>query len=175
MIAIAKKQRVQDFFFHRITQSFSLLVLVDLLGIIVSLFINAWPTFAKFGARFISQSDTEVVLNADHYWGEACQHRFNGMWAFAIYDQDQKTLFASRDRFGVKPFYYSQIENRFAFASEQKALLTLPWVPFQVNQEAVFDYFLFSQIEYQAAGFFDGITELPAGHCLTFSLNNRNI
>jgi len=128
----------------------------------------------QLGARFISQSDTEVVLNAYHYWGEACQYRFNGMWAFAIYDQVQKTLFASRDRFGVKPFYYSQIENRFAFASEQKALLTLPWVPFQVNQEAVFDYFLFSQIEYQATGFFEGILELPAGHCLKYSLNNRN-
>ena len=129
----------------------------------------------NLGARFISQSDTEVVLNAYHYWGEACQHRFNGMWAFAIYDQDQKTLFASRDRFGVKPFYYSQFENRFAFASEQKALLTLPWVPFQVNQDAVFDYFLFSQIEYQAAGFFEGILELPAGHSLIYSLNNRNV
>jgi asparagine synthase (glutamine-hydrolysing) len=138
-------------------------------------YIELREELQKLGARFISQSDTEVVLNAYHYWGEACQHRFNGMWAFAIYDQDQKTLFASRDRFGVKPFYYSKIENRFAFASEQKALLSLPWVPFQVNQEAVFDYFLFSQIEYQAAGFFDGILELPAGHSLTFSINNRNV
>ena len=138
-------------------------------------YIELREELQKLGAQFISQSDTEVVLNAYHYWGEACQHRFNGMWAFAIYDQEQKTLFASRDRFGVKPFYYSQIENRFAFASEQKALLTLPWVDFQVNQDAVFDYFLFSQIEYQAAGFFEGIIELPAGHSLTSLLNNRNV
>lgn len=138
-------------------------------------YIELREELQNLGARFISQSDTEVVLNAYQIWGEACQHRFNGMWAFAIYDQHQKALFASRDRFGVKPFYYSQIENRFAFASEQKALLTLPWVPFRVNQEAVFDYFLFSQIEYQADGFFEGILELPAGHCLTYSLKNRNV
>jgi phosphate transport system permease protein len=61
MIAIAKKQRVQDFFFHRITQSFSLLVLVALLGIIVSLFINAWPTFAKFGAHFLWYVEWDII------------------------------------------------------------------------------------------------------------------
>ncbi len=61
MVAIAKKQRVQDFFFHRITQSFSLLVLVALMGIIVSLFINAWPTFAKFGAHFLWYVEWDII------------------------------------------------------------------------------------------------------------------
>jgi asparagine synthase (glutamine-hydrolysing) len=136
-------------------------------------YIELREELQNLGARFISKSDTEVVLNAYQIWGEACQHRFNGMWAFAIYDQDQKTLFASRDRFGVKPLYYAQTGNRFAFASEQKSLLTLPWMLFQVNQEAVFDYFLFSQIEYQAEGFFKGILELPAGYSLTFSLESK--
>ena len=61
MVAIAKKQRVQDFFFHRITQSFSLLVLVALMGIIISLFINAWPTFAKFGAHFLWYVEWDII------------------------------------------------------------------------------------------------------------------
>ena len=122
------------------------------------------------GAVFITQSDTEVILHAWQIWGEACLHRFNGMWAFSIYDTHTQTLFASRDRFGVKPFYYTQSGKRLAFASEQKALLSLPWLPFQVNPDAVFDYFVFGQIEFQPQGFLEGILELPAGQALTFSL-----
>ena len=61
MIATAKKQRVQDFFFHRVTQAFSLLVLVALLGIIVSLFVNAWPTFQKFGLHFLTHIEWDIV------------------------------------------------------------------------------------------------------------------
>ena len=61
MIATAKKQRVQDFFFHRVTQAFSLLVLAALLGIIISLFVNAWPTFQKFGFQFIWRIEWDII------------------------------------------------------------------------------------------------------------------
>ena len=70
------------------------------------------------GHSFRSETDTEVILAAYREWGEACVRRFNGMWAFALWDAAERTLFCSRDRLGVKPFYYRHDGNRFAFASE---------------------------------------------------------
>ncbi|HEY2629832.1 MAG TPA: asparagine synthetase B, partial [Usitatibacter sp.] len=75
------------------------------------------------GVRFRGQSDSEVLLAAYVQWGEAGVSRFNGMWAFAIWDQERKRLFASRDRFGKKPFYYHARGPGMLFASEVKALL----------------------------------------------------
>jgi asparagine synthase (glutamine-hydrolysing) len=80
------------------------------------------------GHRFISDSDSEVILAAYAQWGPDCQLRFNGMWAFAIWDAHEHRLFLSRDRFGVKPLHYSDHGGAFVFASELKAFLTLPWV-----------------------------------------------
>jgi asparagine synthase (glutamine-hydrolysing) len=72
--------------------------------------------------QFKTTGDSEVLLAAYAHWGPECQHRFNGMWAFAIYDCETKSLFASRDRYGQKPFYYTLKNGRFAFASETQAL-----------------------------------------------------
>ena len=69
------------------------------------------------GVQFKSGTDAEVVLKAYIQWGESCVDRFNGMWAFAIYNVEQRTLFASRDRFGVKPFYYYFSPTHFIFSS----------------------------------------------------------
>src|SRR5262249_10281467 len=77
------------------------------------------------GHRFHTESDTEVILAAYAEWGEACQLRFNGMWAFGIWDCIANHLFLARDRFGVKPLYYSNTGRQFAFASEMKAFLSL--------------------------------------------------
>ncbi len=74
------------------------------------------------GYTFVSDTDTEVVLYSYHLWGAACVERFNGMWAFCIYDKDKHTLFLSRDRFGIKPLYYYFDGRRFIFASELKAI-----------------------------------------------------
>ena len=73
------------------------------------------------GVVFRSNSDAEVVLKAYVFWGKECLDKFNGMWAFSIYDVKKQEVFASRDRFGVKPFYYALNEENFAFSSEQKA------------------------------------------------------
>src|SRR5438093_9800185 len=75
------------------------------------------------GHQFRSNTDTEVIIHAYAEWGTNCLHRFNGMWAFAIWDRLKRKLFCSRDRFGVKPFYYFFDGNTFGFASEIKALL----------------------------------------------------
>ena len=78
----------------------------------------------KHKYHFISESDTEVVLYAYKEWGAACLQRLNGMWAFVIYDRQEKKIFGARDRFGVKPFYYHHGKEFFAFASEIKAILS---------------------------------------------------
>jgi asparagine synthase (glutamine-hydrolysing) len=77
------------------------------------------------GHSFRSSSDTEVVLAAYRQWGTECVTRFNGMWAFALWDEKNRTLFCSRDRFGVKPFYYLEEAGRFIFGSEIKAILAV--------------------------------------------------
>src|SRR5262245_48997331 len=77
----------------------------------------------RSGYRFKGRSDTEVLLAAYRHWGEACLQRLRGMFAFAIWDENEHCLFAARDRLGIKPFHYWYDGQRFAFASELKALL----------------------------------------------------
>src|SRR5690606_37049697 len=77
------------------------------------------------GIEFRTRTDTEVLLNAYIFWGEDCQHRFNGMWSFIIYDRKDKSIFASRDRFGIKPLYYTHNKDFFAFCSEIPPLFSL--------------------------------------------------
>ncbi|GAA4457311.1 hypothetical protein GCM10023189_27800 [Nibrella saemangeumensis] len=81
---------------------------------------------AGAGYSFQSQSDTEVIMAAYDYWGTDCLNRFNGMWAFAIYDQERRELFMSRDRMGIKPLYYYHHNGTFIFASEIKSILAHP-------------------------------------------------
>ncbi len=129
----------------------------------------------SLGHHFVSNSDTEVIIQSYIHWGSACVERFNGMWAFAIYDRQTQTFFCSRDRFGVKPFYYFRNEDFFAFASEQKALLTLPFVEKKLNEEAVFDFLVLGNTEQHVESFFKGILELKAGHNLYIQNGNLKI
>ena len=75
------------------------------------------------GHVFRSETDTEVILYSYIEWGEECLHKFNGMWAFAIYDIKEKSIFISRDRYGIKPFYYYYDNNHFILASEIPPIL----------------------------------------------------
>ena len=72
----------------------------------------------KLGYHFLTTSDTEVLIRAYEQWGTACVERFNGMWAFALWDTKRQRLFCSRDRLGEKPFFYSVTNNMFIFASD---------------------------------------------------------
>lgn len=87
-------------------------------------YLEIRQTLCEKGYSFRTNGDTEVLLNAYIEWGSDCVKQFNGMWAFAIYDKQENTLFCSRDRFGVKPFYYAFHENQFIFSSEIKAIIT---------------------------------------------------
>ncbi|MEX1187616.1 MAG: asparagine synthase (glutamine-hydrolyzing) [Bacteroidia bacterium] len=124
------------------------------------------------GFKFRTKSDTEVIIAAYQHWGKDCLNHFNGMWAFAIADFSKNSLFISRDRFAVKPLYYFQNDEVFAFASEQKILLHSGLVKAEMNPEAIFDYFTFGEIEYQTTGFFKEIMELHGGFYIETSLSN---
>ncbi|MFZ5502758.1 MAG: asparagine synthase (glutamine-hydrolyzing) [Pseudomonadota bacterium] len=116
------------------------------------------------GYRFHSQSDTEVVLAAFAAWGEACLLRFNGMWAFAIWDAHEKSLFLSRDRFGKKPLFYAHLPGaKFAFASEMKAIFPL-LNGVRANTRLVKDTSRIFLYESTDECVIEGIKRFPAGH-----------
>ncbi|MBI1781999.1 MAG: asparagine synthase (glutamine-hydrolyzing) [Sphingobacteriales bacterium] len=127
------------------------------------------------GYKFISGTDTEVLLNSYIEWGEDCLHRFNGMWAFAIYDHQNKELFCARDRFGVKPFYYTRHKNNFAFASEIPAILTAIGEKPHADTESVFDYMVYNRTDQSDKTFFKEIKKLPHGHTLKIQLQTGDI
>ncbi len=126
------------------------------------------------GHHFSTGTDTEVLIEAYKAYGTKCLNLFNGMFSFVIYDVRKNQIFAARDRTGVKPFYYVKNENTFAFASEHKALLSLPYVKPKVNHKAVFDYFVFGAIEAETEGLFSGIFELEPSHFLIINLNEKD-
>jgi len=111
---------------------------------------------------FKSKTDTEVLLNAYREWGRGCLHRFNGMFAFAIYDKKTKELFAARDRFGIKPFYYYLDKDCFIFASEERAIL--PFLKNRVpNRKAIFEYLVYNRTDQGDYTFFQDLRKLPHG------------
>ena len=117
------------------------------------------------GHRFFSTSDTEVVGVAYAEWGAGCLDHFNGMWAFAIWDSQDRELFLARDRFGVKPLFYFATDQRFAFASEIKGLLALHDCPRKENLPLVRDFLTgYPPIERGAETVFAGILRLEPGH-----------
>ena len=132
------------------------------------------------GHRFQSKTDSEVVVHAYEEWGESCVERFNGMFAFAIYDRRPRAgdaqhaagrLFLARDRYGVKPLYYYHNDGVFLFASEIKALLKHPAVETRVSRGALSEYFTFQNI-FSDHTLFDGIRLLPAGCTMTIDADD---
>lgn len=114
------------------------------------------------GHAFRSQSDSEVVLEAVAAWGADAVPRFNGMFAFALWDRQARELLLARDRCGVKPLYYAQAGNAFLFASEIKALLQHPSFAAEVDFAGMAEYFTFQNF-FSARTLFSGISMLPAG------------
>ena len=119
---------------------------------------------AARGHRFQSRTDTEVVLRAWEEWGVACLERFDGMFAFAVWDDQQRTLTLVRDRFGIKPLYYAEDDGRLLFASEIKALLA-GGLRANVSHDALREYFTFQNV-FSDRTLFAGVRMLSAGHVL---------
>ncbi|MBM4133215.1 MAG: asparagine synthase (glutamine-hydrolyzing) [Nitrospira sp.] len=122
------------------------------------------------GWSFRSMGDAEVLLYAYKEWGEDCLRQLNGMFAFALWDAREQTLFCARDRFGIKPFYYRWDGDRFCFASEIKALLQDPSHRVLPNDRLVYDYLTLSRQDHSTETFFQGIHQLAPGERLTLRL-----
>jgi len=112
------------------------------------------------GHRFSSHSDSEVILHAYEEWGTGCVQKFNGMWGFAIWDERQQRLFCSRDRFGIKPFYYTVVDGSFFFASEIKALLAHPDVGNRPDERQLATYLEWGVYDHSEKTMFEGINQL---------------
>ncbi len=128
-------------------------------------FVELRSDLEKHGHRFKSECDAEVLLAAFQEWGEGCLDKFNGMWAFAVWDKVEKSLFLARDRFGIKPLFYCFVPGGgFAFASEMKALFPLldevrPNVTLVRDHTRIFDY------EATEECLIEGIRRFPIAHC----------
>ncbi len=122
------------------------------------------------GYTFTSKTDTEVLMAAYDYWGTDCLHKLNGMWAFALFDRQENKLFAARDRFGVKPFYYSFGHDRLVWASEIKALLpALPGRP-KANIPRLLDNILLGAFDHTDQTMFEDVLQIRPGHYLLFDI-----
>jgi asparagine synthase (glutamine-hydrolysing) len=124
------------------------------------------------GYIFKTTSDTEVLLLAYDKWGVDCVKKFNGMWSFAIHDKKQNIVFCSRDRFGVKPFYYYADGDQFIFASEIKAVLEIKKVT-TVNTQIILQFIETNFTEHTNETFFEGIFKLPGSHSLVYDLKTN--
>jgi asparagine synthase (glutamine-hydrolysing) len=126
------------------------------------------------GYRFISQTDTEVILKAYQEYGYKCLTQFNGMFAFCIWDARNKTFFIARDRLGVKPLYYYHEAGKFAFASEIKSIIQNPEVSKEIDPQALY-HFLGYEFIPAPNTIFKRIQKLPAGHYLLLSKKGLDI
>jgi len=124
------------------------------------------------GYNFRTRTDTEVLLVAYKEWGEECLHKFNGMWAFVIYDRIEKEIFCARDRFGVKPFYYYYNADQFIFSSEIQPILKVISKKPQPNNQSIYDFLVFNRTDQNEATFFEGIKKLQHGHLITLDLSS---
>ncbi len=115
---------------------------------------------------FTTDTDTEVLLAAYRHWGPACLDRLNGMFAFAVYDRETGTLFAARDRFGIKPFYYYEDDDQLIFASEIQAILTALGRRLDADDGLILDYLAFNRTDHTERTFFRGVRKLQHGHHL---------
>lgn len=125
------------------------------------------------GYDFISNSDTEVILKSIHCWGLDAVHKFNGMFAIALFDEDTNKLFLIRDRAGVKPIFYSFSENRIIFSSELKSFHKYPDFFPQINKKSLSSYLYFGYIPKEEC-IFDGVTKILPGEYVEFDLTTKN-
>jgi asparagine synthase (glutamine-hydrolysing) len=129
----------------------------------------------SLGHTFHTGTDTEVVLTAYQQWGFNCVDKFVGMWAFAIWDDQEKLLFCSRDRFGIKPFYYLYEDGRFYFGSEYKALKVAPIFKTVLNYNQIFRGLQLGWNHFGSETYFDKLKALPNAHNLVFKDGNIQV
>ncbi|MBN2010065.1 asparagine synthase (glutamine-hydrolyzing) [candidate division KSB1 bacterium] len=125
------------------------------------------------GWQFHTQTDTEVLLTAWQQFGPSCLDKLNGMFAFAVYDTIENMLFFARDRFGIKPLYYTHMGHHWYFASEIKTFLAIPDFQRTLNYQALFEFLVFNRTDIGESTFLEEINRLPKGHYAL--LNNEEL
>jgi asparagine synthase (glutamine-hydrolysing) len=130
-------------------------------------------TLEHLGHRYSTRSDTETIIHLYEEYGDECVHYLRGMFAFAIWDGRKRRLFCARDRLGIKPFYYTVNQGRFAFASEMKALFELPGFPPKINRRALPEFFSLGYLS-SPETLFEEVLRLLPGHRLQLDLNSPN-
>lgn len=138
-------------------------------------YIEIKERLVKEGYIFKTQSDTEVILASYKKWGADAVKEFMGMWAFVIWDKKRRKLFASRDRFGIKPFYYIQQGSRFYFGSEYKCMKNSPLFRSDINMDVLSLYMQIGWISYDDQTFYAQLKALPAAHNLEFDYENAKL
>ncbi|WP_019908879.1 asparagine synthase (glutamine-hydrolyzing) [Paenibacillus sp. HW567] len=123
------------------------------------------------GHHFLTECDTEVLLHAYIEWGPECTVKLNGIFAFAVWDSLRDQVFLARDRLGVKPLFYSQVDDVFVFGSEPKALLQHPKVKPNVGPEGLAEIFIIGPARTPGHGVYKDIFELRPGHAMIYSRN----
>jgi asparagine synthase (glutamine-hydrolysing) len=131
-------------------------------------FIELRNELESLGHQFRTKSDTEVIVHAYEQWGTHCVKRFNGMFAFALWDARKRELFLARDHLGIKPIYYVTIGNQLLFASEIKSLLQHPNCPCEVDLDALAELFTFRYVP-SPKTLFQKIMKLPPAHFMVVS------
>ncbi len=126
-------------------------------------FIELRKELEAFGHQFKTRSDTEVIIHGYEQWGTDCVKRFNGMFAFALWDTRKRQLFLARDHLGIKPLYYLTADNRLLFASEIKCLMQDPACPREMDTDALAELFTFRYVP-SPKTLFKGIFKLPPAH-----------
>ncbi|WP_108670097.1 asparagine synthase (glutamine-hydrolyzing) [Peribacillus acanthi] len=127
------------------------------------------------GYSFKGHSDTEVLLTSYIEWKEKCVDFFNGIFAFAVWDEKEKQMFIGRDRLGVKPLFYAKLKNGIIFGSELKSILAHPEMKTAIDREGLAEVFGLGPSRSPGTGIFSGIEELRPGHCLRFSKEGLKI
>ncbi len=136
-------------------------------------FLEIRKELENLGYRFNSNSDTEVIIHSYEEWGFECVKKFDGMWAFCIYDKNKDIFFLSRDRFGEKPIYYFHSGDKFIFASEIKAILNHD-IKKELNKPAISSFLSYRYILGEET-LFKGIFKLLPSHNLIYNLREKKI
>jgi asparagine synthase (glutamine-hydrolysing) len=134
-------------------------------------FLELKDELIKLGYNFVTNGDTEVVMKAFIHWGKDCVNRFNGMWAFVIYDKNENSFFCSRDRFGIKPFYYYFDKSKFIFSSQIKPILKYYPNLRKVNYNSINNYFNSGAGAQSRETWFENIFRLEPAHNLSVKGN----
>ena len=132
------------------------------------------PDLERAGHQYQTRCDTETILHAYEQYGDDCVSRFRGMFAFTIWDPQNRTLFCARDRLGIKPFYYWTNGQVLVFASEIKALLVHPAVPCEFDESGLPEYLAFGYLSNQRT-LFKGIRKLMPGHTMQVRIGQERL